>query len=60
MVDSLSRPFTKELINEFKTNPEFKRLFQSWFAEQGWVPPLNTKDFYDDFNRAARQYLYLL
>ncbi|MEM3872320.1 MAG: N-6 DNA methylase, partial [Nitrososphaeria archaeon] len=59
-VDSLSIPLTEALQNEFEKNLEFKKGFQQWFSEQGWTPPLNTKNYYDEFNRAARQYLYLL
>ncbi|MEM3872578.1 MAG: N-6 DNA methylase, partial [Nitrososphaeria archaeon] len=59
-VDSLSIPLTEALQKEFEKNLEFKKGFQQWFSEQGWTPPLNTKNYYDEFNRAARQYLYLL
>lgn len=60
LVDSLSRLMTEELIKKFERDSNFKSNFQKWFVEQGWLPPLNTTSYYDEFNRAARQYLYLL
>ncbi|PSN87183.1 hypothetical protein B9Q00_09520 [Candidatus Marsarchaeota G1 archaeon OSP_C] len=59
LVDSLSTPLTDAIIKAFNTDAVFKRGFQNWFVEQGWTPPLNER-YYDDFNRSARQYLYLL
>jgi len=61
LVDSLSTPLTDAIIKAFNTDAVFKRGFQNWFVEQGWTPPLNSNvRYYDDFNRSARQYLYLL
>jgi len=61
LVDSLSTPLTDAIIKAFNTDAVFKRDFQNWFVEQGWAPPLNSNEgYYDDFNRSARQYLYLL
>ena len=61
LVDSLSTPLTYAIIKAFKTDADFKKGFQNWFVEQGWTPPLNSnEEYYDDFNRSARQYLYLL
>jgi len=61
LVDSLSTPLTDAIIKAFNTDAVFKRDFRNWFVEQGWAPPLNSNEgYYDDFNRSARQYLYLL
>ncbi|MBC7091245.1 MAG: restriction endonuclease subunit M, partial [Nitrososphaeria archaeon] len=60
LVDSLSTPLTEALQKEFEKNSGFRKGFQQWFSEQGWIPPLNTRNYYDEFNRTARQYLYLL
>jgi len=61
LVDSLSTPLTDAIIKAFNTDADFKKGFQNWFVEQGWTPPLNSnEEYYDDFNRSARQYLYLL
>jgi len=61
LVDSLSTPQTFAIIKLFNTDAVFRRAFQNWFVEQGWAPPLNSNEgYYDDFNRSARQYLYLL
>jgi hypothetical protein len=61
LVDSLSTPQTFAIIKLFNTDAVFRRDFQNWFVEQGWAPPLNSNEgYYEDFNRSARQYLYLL
>jgi len=61
LVDSLSTPLTDAIIKAFNTDKNFKEGFRNWFVEQGWTPPLNSNgEYYDDFNRSARQYLYLL
>jgi hypothetical protein len=60
LVDSLSIPLTEAIMDAFKKDAVFRKGFQNWFMEQGWKPPLNTKGHYDEFNRSARQYLYLL
>jgi len=60
LVDSLSTPLTDAIIKAFNT-ANFKEGFKNWFIEQGWTPPFNSnEEYYDDFNRSARQYLYLL
>lgn len=58
-VDSLSPLFADALIEKFERDADFRRRLQGWFAEQGWRPPLSGER-YDDFYRAARQYLYLM
>ena len=60
LVDALSTPLTEKIMNVFNNDTTFRRKFQAWFVEQGWNPPLNTEKYYDEFNRSARQYLYLL
>lgn len=59
IVSSLSDAFCEALINSFKSDNKFRRGFQKWFAEQGWIPPLNVSEI-EKFEQAARQYLYLL
>jgi len=60
LVDALSPPLTEKIMEVFKNDADFRRRFQKWFVEQGWNPPLNTEKYYDEFNKSARQYLYLL
>jgi len=60
LVDALSTPLTEKIMNVFNNDTTFRRKFKEWFVEQGWNPPLNTEKYYEEFNRSARQYLYLL
>jgi hypothetical protein len=60
LVDALSPPLTEKIMEVFNNDANFRRRFQEWFVEQGWNPPLNTEKYYDEFNKSARQYLYLL
>ena len=55
-VESTFYEISKCVKEEYKQNSIFKDKFIEWFVEQGWLPPQND----DDFERASRQYSYLL
>ena len=55
-VESTFYEISKCVKEEYKQNLIFKDKFIEWFVEQGWLPPQND----DDFERASRQYSYLL
>lgn len=55
-VESTFYEISKCVKEEYNQNSAFKENFIEWFVEQGWLPPQND----DDFERASRQYSYLL
>jgi SAM-dependent methyltransferase len=56
IIDAFYMPITVEIQNLFKANKKFNKEIIKWFIQQGWMPPTTT----EDFERTARQFLYLL
>ena len=56
IVDAFYSPICNQIKLQFKEDNEFRDKLVRWFVEQGWLPP--TTD--DDFERIARQFMYLL
>lgn len=55
-VNSSHTAISESVIAKFNEDREFRNDFLNWFREQGWLVPQNN----DDFDRASRQYSYLL
>ncbi len=56
VVDAFYLPISIQIQSSFKKDDKFRKELSKWFVEQGWMPP--TTD--EDFERTARQFLYLL
>ena len=56
MVNGHSDSLALHLEAQWKNNAPFRKALTGWFVSQGWTAPT----LFADFERVARQYLYLL
>jgi hypothetical protein len=56
VVDAFYTPISVEIQELMKKDKKFSKELIKWFVEQGWMPPTVN----EDFERTARQFLYLL
>ena len=56
VVNGHSDSLALHLEASWKAQPAFRKSLTSWFVSQGWTAPTQ----FSDFERVARQYLYLL
>jgi type I restriction-modification system DNA methylase subunit len=55
-VDAFDYPISLHLKETYDRDKKFREQLNEWFVEQGWTPPNRN----EDFERIARQFLYLL
>ena len=55
-VESTFYKISESAREAYREDSIFRDKFNGWFIEQGWLPPQSD----DDFERASRQYSYLL
>lgn len=56
IVDGFSQPIAEEIAFHASESHQFKKKLDKWFVSQGWTPPSE----FEDYERIARQFLYLL